>query len=121
MLCRISRNCRCGRKRISSRCYFTGQRVVSPHEERYGLTGQIRSATISIPANIAEGCGRSSNAELARFLHIAMGSASEVEYYLVFANDLQFLDEGLHKQLEQDLLAIKRMLNSLIQKLKTSS
>lgn len=50
-----------------------------------------------------------------------MGSASEVEYYLVFANDLQFLDEGLHKQLEQNLLAIKRMLNSLIQKLKTSS
>jgi four helix bundle protein len=92
-----------------------------PKEEMYGLTGQIRRAAISIPANIAEGCGRSSNAELARFLHIAMGSASEVEYYLVLANDLQFLDERLCKQLEQDLLEVKRMLNSFIQKLKTSS
>lgn len=92
-----------------------------PKEETYGLTNQMRRAAISISANIAEGCGRSGKAELAHFLHIAMGSASEVEYYLLLANDLQFLDEGLYKQLEQDLLEVKRMLNSFIQKLKTSS
>jgi four helix bundle protein len=53
-----------------------------PKEELYGLTSQIRRASTSIPANIAEGCGRSGNTELARFLQIAMGSASELEYHL---------------------------------------
>ncbi len=91
-----------------------------PKEEIYGLTSQIRRAAVSVPANLAEGCGRSSNAELLRFLHISMGSASEVEYYLVLAHDLHFLDDSLYGQLERDLLEIKRMLNSFIQKLKAS-
>lgn len=62
-----------------------------PRHELYGLTSQIRRACASIPANIAEGCGRSGDAELARFLQIAMGSASELEYHLLLARDLGFL------------------------------
>ncbi len=92
-----------------------------PKDELYGLTNQMRRAAVSIPANIAEGCGRSSNAELLRFLHISMGSASEVEYYLILAHDLKFLDERLCAQLEQELLQLKRMLNSFMQKVKSSS
>jgi four helix bundle protein len=61
-----------------------------PKEELYGLTSQIRRSCSSIPANIAEGCGRDGDAELARFLQIAMGSASELEYHLLLANDLAF-------------------------------
>ncbi|MGA9994068.1 MAG: four helix bundle protein, partial [Pyrinomonadaceae bacterium] len=62
-----------------------------PKEELYGLTSQIRRASASIPANIAEGCGRSGNPELCRFLQISMGSASELEYHLLLAHDLKFL------------------------------
>ena len=60
-------------------------------EELYGLTSQIRRASTSIPANIAEGCGRSGEPELARFLQIAMGSASELEYHLMLARELDLL------------------------------
>jgi len=58
-----------------------------PTEERYGLTSQLRRACVSIPTNIAEGCGRNSDAELARFAEIAMGSSSEVEYLLLLSRD----------------------------------
>ena len=63
-----------------------------PKEEIYGLTSQIRRAASSIPANIAEGCGRNGEAELARFCQIAMGSASELEYHLLLARDLKYLN-----------------------------
>ena len=62
-----------------------------PKEEVYGLTSQIRHASMSIPTNIAEGCGRNTDKEFARFLQIAMGSASEAEYQLILARDLNFL------------------------------
>jgi len=88
-----------------------------PKEELYGLTSQIRRSSASIPANIAEGCGRSGEAELARFLRIAMGSASELEYHLLLARDLALLNDTDYKPLASDIEEVKRMLTSLIQKL----
>jgi len=60
-----------------------------PREELYGITAQLRRAAVSIPANIAEGCGREGEAELRRFLRIALGSANELEYHLLLAKDLR--------------------------------
>jgi four helix bundle protein len=91
-----------------------------PQQELYGLTSQIRRASASIPANIAEGCGRGSDADLARFLQIAMGSASELEYHLLLACDLNFIESSHYQQLNSDVTEIKRMLASFIQKLKSS-
>jgi four helix bundle protein len=88
-----------------------------PKDERYGLTSRVRRSAASIPANIAEGCGRRGGAELARFLTIAMGSASELEYHLLLAHDLTFLDNGLYRELDDELARVKRMLNAFIQKL----
>ena len=92
-----------------------------PKEEIYGLTSQMRRCSTSIPANIAEGCGRGSDADFARFLQMAMGSASELEYHLLLAHDLGFLENSLYEKLNDELVEIKRMLNSFIQKLKTNS
>jgi four helix bundle protein len=89
-----------------------------PTEERYGLTNQIRRSSVSVPANIAEGCGRGSDAELARFLHIAAGSASELEYHLLLANRLNMLNAPDHKSLAKQVTEVKRMLTSFIKKLK---
>ena len=68
-----------------------GSTATFPKEELYGLTGQIHRAASSVPANIAEACGRGGNVEFARFLRIAMGFASELEYYLLLARDLKLL------------------------------
>lgn len=89
-----------------------------PKEEIYGLTSQIRRSCVSICANIAEGCGRDGEAELARFFRIGMGSASELEYHLLLAYDLGFLKTTDHKQLNNEVIEVKRMLTSFIQKLK---
>lgn len=92
-----------------------------PREEQFGLTSQLRRATASIPANIAEGCGRSGEAELARFFNIAMGSASEVECHLMLARDLSFLKSAEYERLASDVTEVKRMLTSFIQKLRADS
>lgn len=89
-----------------------------PRREVYGLTNQIRRSCASIAANIAEGCGRQGDAEFGRFLQIAMGSASELEYHLLLAHDLGILDESGHRQLSDGAVEVKRMLASLIRKLK---
>ncbi len=92
-----------------------------PRDELYGLTSQIRRSCASIPANIAEGCGRGGDGEFARFLQIAMGSASEIEYHLLLASDLKFLDGSNYERLATEVTEVKRMLTSLIQKLKAES
>lgn len=89
-----------------------------PKEELYGLTSQIRRSCESIPANIAEGCGRTGGAELARFLNIAMGSASELEYHLLLSHDLGLIEATKYQQLAAGVVELKRMLTSFVQKLK---
>ena len=89
-----------------------------PKDELYGVTSQIRRASTSIPANIAEGCGRNGSAELARYLHIAMGSASELEYFLLLARDLRFLEDTGYQSLARDVIEVKQMLTSLIQRVR---
>jgi len=87
----------------------------------YGLTSQIRRSSSSIPANIAEGCGRDGDAELGRFLQIARGSASELEYHLLLARDLGFLAQTDHYHLSGEVIEVKRMLTTFIQKLNAES
>ena len=88
-----------------------------PKEEMYGLTSQVRRASASIGANIAEGCGRRSDAEMKRFLQIARGSANELECHLLLAKDLQFLGSDEFRSLEEKILEVQRMLASLVQRL----
>lgn len=78
-----------------------------PKDELYGLTSQIRRASVSVPPNIAEGSGRGGNPELIRFLRIAAGSAHEAEYQLLLAHDLGYLNDELYKQLESESVEIK--------------
>ncbi len=87
-----------------------------PKDELYGLVSQIRRACVSIPANIAEGCGREGEAEFGRFLQIALGSASELEYHLLLAHDLDFLNEKDYESMGMQVIEVKRMLTALIQK-----
>jgi four helix bundle protein len=88
-----------------------------PDDERFGLTSQLRRAAVSIPSNVAEGCGRESQREFARFLSISAGSSSEVEYQLLLAFDINYLEQEQYLQLNNNIIEIKRMLNSFIKKL----
>lgn len=88
-----------------------------PRDETYGLTTQIRRAASSMPSNIAEGCGRDGDAELARFCLIARGSASELEYQILLAHDLKLIPSGRYQELSREITEIKRMLTVLVQKL----
>jgi four helix bundle protein len=92
-----------------------------PREEMYGLTSQMRRASVSIAANIAEGTCRNGDADFARFLQMAAGSASEVEYHLLLSRDLQLLQTGDFKRLSEGAVTVKRMLASLMQKLRAKS
>jgi len=88
-----------------------------PKEETYGLISQIRRASASIPTNISEGCGRSSDAEFNQFLNIALGSALETEYQLILSKDLKYIDENVFTTLEQKINIIKSKIYSLKNKL----
>lgn len=92
-----------------------------PREEIYTLTSQMRRAAISIGANIAEGTCRRGDADFARFLQIAFGSASELEYECLLANDLRLLEPTDHSDLSGEVQEVKRMLAALIQKLRADS
>jgi len=89
-----------------------------PCEELYGLTSQIRRSCSSIPANLAEGCGRNGDAEFARFCSIAAGSASELEYHLLLARDLELIDSCDYQNLAEQTVEVTRMLSALLQKLR---
>lgn len=82
----------------------------------FGLVSQIRRSSASIPANIAEGCGRLGNSELHRFLQIACGSTSELEYHFLLAKDLGYLQGHDYQSLEKQILDLKRMLVALTRK-----
>ena len=92
-----------------------------PRSEEFGLTSQMRRAAASIPTNIAEGCGRGGQQEFRRFLRIASGSASEIEYQLLLSRDLALLDAAEYEQMSALIVEIKRMLTTLIQKLSTDN
>src|SRR5580704_9953656 len=85
-----------------------------PREELFGLTSQIRRCSASVAANIAEGCGRRGNAELHRFLQVASGSASELDYHLLLARDLCFLGNDQYGSIAKQLGELRRMLTALI-------
>ena len=89
-----------------------------PQSELFGLTSQIRRASASIPANIAEGCGRSGQKELVHFFNIALGSASELEYHLLLAHDLSLLGDPTYDDLTSYVVEVKRMLGGFIRTLK---
>ena len=89
-----------------------------PKNEMYGLTSQIRRASISIPSNIAEGNSRRSVADYLQFLKIARGSCAEVETQLIIAQNLKFLNEEHYLKLNQGIIEISKMLNGLINSLK---
>jgi four helix bundle protein len=84
----------------------------------YGLTSQTRRAAVSIAANIAEGCGRGTDADFARFLEMSAGSANELEYHLLLANDLEFLPRKEAECLAASVREVKRMLTSLTKRLR---
>lgn len=89
-----------------------------PASETYGITAQLRRASVSIPTNIAEGAAKGSNADFARFLQIAFGSASEVEYLFLLARELNFINEAIYAQLNSQTVEVKKMLSGFIKKLK---
>ena len=92
-----------------------------PVQEQYGITSQLRRAAVSISTNIAEGCGRSSEIEFARFLEIAFASASELQYLALLSKDLELFDSPTHQQISSEVDEVKRMLYTFIKTVKERS
>ena len=92
-----------------------------PREELFGQTNQIRRAAASIPTNIAEGCGRNSRIELAQFLNIAAGSASEVEYEILLAKDTGYITIEQYKSLSKEIAEIRSMIKKYMSQLRKTS
>jgi four helix bundle protein len=84
-----------------------------PTVERYGLTSQMRRAAVSIPANLAEGCGRQGDVELRRFVRISLGSLSELECELLVAADLNYMEADVSQHISTEIRLIRRMLQRL--------
>jgi four helix bundle protein len=89
-----------------------------PKQEMYGLTSQLRRAAASVAAKIVEGCGRRSDGEFTRFLQIARGSASELEYHILLARDLQLLTEAVYCNLDSKVVEVERMLTGLVKRVR---
>ena len=90
-----------------------------PKEELFGLTSQMRRSSSSVPTNIAEGCGRGSDAEFQRFLQIAFGSLSELDYQVILATDLGFIDADGQADMNRKLVEVRKMLATLIRKVRS--
>ena len=107
---------------IWQRSHFLTLKIYSvtkdlPKDEMFGLTSQMRRSSSSIPTNIAEGCGRNSNAELNRFFVIAAGSTSELQYQLILSKDLGYIIESVFKELHDETIQIRKMIYSYCDKL----
>ena len=92
-----------------------------PREELYGLVSQMRRSAASVGMNIAEGCCRKGDLDMGRYLQMVLGSASELEYQLLLANDLQYLAHSDYERLEARITEVKRMLSSLMRRVRTES
>ena len=92
-----------------------------PKSETYGIVSQMRRSASSIPTNIAEGCGSNTDKDFARFLDNSMGSASELEYQLILARDLEYIPKETFDTTASELTEIRRMLNAFIQRLRAKS
>ena len=90
-----------------------------PKTEMFGITSQIRRASVSIEANLAEGCGRRSDGEMARFVQIAMGSGAELSCHLLISKDLGYLSGVDYKALSEQSTEVSRMLSALAEKLRS--
>ena len=89
-----------------------------PKEELYSLINQLRRSASSVPANIAEGCGKQTKADFANFLNIALGSANEIEYFLILSRDLNYINEDNFNTLSKEANDVKAMLINLITKVR---
>ena len=91
-----------------------------PKEEIYGLTNQIRRSAVSVPSNIAEGCGRNTDKQLAHFLNISMGSLCELETQIIISTELEYLDQERSIEILKNIDEIERMTNGFRSKIETS-
>lgn len=92
-----------------------------PKEELYSLTSQIRRSCSSVPTNIAEGCGRGGNKEFAHFLQIAVGSSYELDYQILLAKDLEYIDNTLYAELSNEISSLQKQLVALLQKVRATN
>ncbi len=95
--------------------------TIYPRDEIFGLVSQMKRSSSSIPTNIAEGCGRSSDKDFCRFLYFSFGSANELEYQIILSIDLNFITPENGQNLLLQIEEVKKMLNGLISKLNSKS
>jgi four helix bundle protein len=98
--------------KLTLELYVASRKV--PKDEMFGLTSQLRRATISIGANLAEGCGRRTSPEFARFIRIAVGSASELDYHLMLCRDFEFVSKEFYERNSKELIRVRKMLSALL-------
>ncbi len=93
-------------------------KIKFPEDERFGMRQQIRRASMSVALNIAESCGKDSQADFKRGLYISMGSLKETEAVIDFSKDLGYISSGQHKEFKDRIESLGKQINSLIQKIK---
>jgi four helix bundle protein len=91
-----------------------------PKEEIFGLRNSMRKTSVDIPAYIAEGCGKSNDADFAKALGVSLAFANRLEYYALMAHDLKMINETNHTALQNEIVEVKKMINGFSRKLVTS-